>query len=630
MAEFNLPFGVRIANSDPVDYDRYVATNLTARNAIVTVGRAYKGLQIYVEADQNLYILTQVSPAIWEIVGSDSSALVDLKDYVDGSLATRDSSINTNLELIQTLNTDIVQLDASIIRIDVSLNDVIEATDLFYSKTYIDGSLVTRDLSINVNTTDITNIESSLNLFLPLSGGTITGDLIVDQNIDIGGDLTIDGSLYVIGVESIDVSSAYIFMNTGFVGSPPGTMQSGIIIERGTENPYVILYDETLEQFRIGITEWNGSQYEDSSTQAVATRENNPNANSIPFWNSIENRFDTSAGFNIINFQIKNNGTIYCPSIGELYQSKALYYDIGTGEITYQDVSSGGGVSQTYVDGSLATRDSDIDASFGLYYPKPYIDVSLNAKQDTITFGSAQQIPFMSSTNDFEYTSRFTFNKNIGSLLVQADEDSDTPNLLLRDGSNNYLSFTLNKSSNRSTITSNMDALGINAKHLYIGNTISATDVLYIKNSSTNYNIITLQTTDNSIAFTVHDDGGVYMSAIAEVSTNKIVFYNESNGVLTYGDAPTGGGGASDLFSLNDVSISSRTDKDFLQYDNDTSTWINVSPLDASAYFQEKLEFNTPASSGAGTIGDVAFDASYLYVCTSTNTWGRVLLELAY
>ena len=151
----------------------------------------------------------------------------------------------------------------------------------------------------------------------------------------------------------------------------------------------------------------------------------------------------------------------------------------------------------------------------------------------------------------FPPSSTYSIPQTSTSLLVQADEDSDTPNLLLRDGSNNYLSFTLNKSSNRSTITSNMDALGINAKHLYIGNTISATDVLYIKNSSTNYNIITLQTTDNSIAFTVHDDGGVYMSAIAEVSTNKIVFYNESNGVLTYGDAPTGGGGASDLFSLN-------------------------------------------------------------------------------
>lgn len=37
------------------------------------------------------------------------------------------------------------------------------------------------------------------------------------------------------------------------------------------------------------------------------------------------------------------------------------------------------------------------------------------------------------------------------------------------------------------------------------------------------------------------------------------------------------------------------------------------------------LQAKTPASaSAAGTAGELAYDASFLYVCTATNTWRRI------
>ena len=72
MAEFNLPFGVRIANSDPVDYDRYIAADIAARNAIVTAGRHYEGLQVWVESEQLLYVLKDTAPVTWEIIGGET------------------------------------------------------------------------------------------------------------------------------------------------------------------------------------------------------------------------------------------------------------------------------------------------------------------------------------------------------------------------------------------------------------------------------------------------------------------------------------------------------------------------------------------------------------------------------
>lgn len=69
MAEFNLPFGVRVANSDPIDKDRYIAVDIAARNSVLTNGRAHAGLQVYVESNSTLYILKGVTNNDWEIAG---------------------------------------------------------------------------------------------------------------------------------------------------------------------------------------------------------------------------------------------------------------------------------------------------------------------------------------------------------------------------------------------------------------------------------------------------------------------------------------------------------------------------------------------------------------------------------
>jgi len=88
------------------------------------------------------------------------------------------------------------------------------------------------------------------------------------------------------------------------------------------------------------------------------------------------------------------------------------------------------------------------------------------------------------------------------------------------------------------------------------------------------------------------------------------------------------GGGVSTLSSLTDVSIVSLTDNDLLKYDSSVGKWKNIAGLDASNYFQAKITKDTiPGSSTTGNAGDWAYDSSYLYFCTSTNTWGRILMD---
>jgi hypothetical protein len=74
MANFDLPFGVRVAGDDPIDKDRYIAGTIVQRDAILDNARAHEGLQCYVEADKTLYILKGNTNLDWDIIASSDGA----------------------------------------------------------------------------------------------------------------------------------------------------------------------------------------------------------------------------------------------------------------------------------------------------------------------------------------------------------------------------------------------------------------------------------------------------------------------------------------------------------------------------------------------------------------------------
>jgi len=126
----------------------------------------------------------------------------------------------------------------------------------------------------------------------------------------------------------------------------------------------------------------------------------------------------------------------------------------------------------------------------------------------------------------------------------------------------------------------------------------------------------------------------IILGALSDVSITGItdgssLIYEADGAFWTYGTG--GGAGATTLVALTDTSIGTNlADNDFLQYNVDTSMWENVSPLEASTYFQEKIAYGTTASNATGTPGDWTYDASYLYVCSSDNFWIRIVGEPDY
>jgi len=62
---FQLPDGVRVASNLPIDGDRYIASDISQRDLIVTNNRGFNGLQVYVESVKTLFLLEDVSVPTW-------------------------------------------------------------------------------------------------------------------------------------------------------------------------------------------------------------------------------------------------------------------------------------------------------------------------------------------------------------------------------------------------------------------------------------------------------------------------------------------------------------------------------------------------------------------------------------
>ena len=116
MSFFNLPFSVRIAGAYPIDGDRYIAVDLSSRDALIGSGREFNGLQVYVESENILYVLVDKETPTWETLNaiqlsSDNGITVDNNVIELGGNLSKNTTIyggtassNYNLNLGTNMN----------------------------------------------------------------------------------------------------------------------------------------------------------------------------------------------------------------------------------------------------------------------------------------------------------------------------------------------------------------------------------------------------------------------------------------------------------------------------------------------------------------------------------------------
>jgi len=390
------------------------------------------------------------------------------------------------------------------------------------------------------------------------SGGTITGNvtltdaslilntgnILVNGNVGISGNLVVDGSIIAIGIETLDVSTAFIYLNTGLTGTPPSWLQSGIVIERGSQDPYAIIFDEEQDTFRIGISPKDGSLFNDASTQAVATRQDNPIEGGISYWNSTLYRMDTSvhlryAGGNLqVNNDISIGSQIFAPNLTQAGQANLVFWNSTTGELTRGDASSLGFDTSTF----LSLKDT----------PNSYADGSAGAAVVINDAGTGLEFaPRIWREESDEVT---LANENANVLFyenIELEADAGLATLVDKD---------VTASSAQGTEESyTFDLDGVTLAKIY-GESNGAGGIQNEKFVSPR---------------TFLAESSVYFSGIPDVSTSYVLFYNPTSDEVTY-SSQSAVAGVTALSALTDVSVGglgSAQDGSSLVWNNSLSKW---------------------------------------------------------
>jgi len=199
--------------------------------------------------------------------------------YKDGNLILDD---NEQIELSGKILTEISN--------DETLSDNSSASMVteFAIKTYIDTNYINRDGSVEFISTqsfgdnNITNVgDISLDSLTKDDGGVIdiNNDTAFGNDVNIVGNLTINGDKFQSFTEHVSATDNIITINAG---------SAGIEVDRGTQEPYHFKFIESNDTFSVGVT---------GDMQAVATRQDAPQANGVSYWNDTDKRLDTSSNF---------------------------------------------------------------------------------------------------------------------------------------------------------------------------------------------------------------------------------------------------------------------------------------------------------------------------------------------
>jgi len=170
------------------------------------------------------------------------------------------------------------EVDSMITTTSGHLQDQIDDT---YTQSEVDNLVSTTSGSLQ---NDIIWEETWSGVIQPKAGQYWGDPIYTPGDVTIGGDLIVSGTRFISNTETVEIQDNLLVVNAGETGAGVTAGQAGIQVDRGTSPDYFFLYDENQDNFRVGVS---------GTLQAVATREDTPDATRVPWWNGSDYRFDT-------------------------------------------------------------------------------------------------------------------------------------------------------------------------------------------------------------------------------------------------------------------------------------------------------------------------------------------------
>lgn len=220
--------GFDLAAKAPLD-SRLVVASTEERDAHITSNRAYEGMLVYVKADGVTYQLK--SGNTWEPFGFNTT---DFQKNIVNDLTTGGATKALSAEqgkvlkgLVDANKTSIEQLTT---RHDEEMTAVEEQVAAKAEQTFVTQELAKKAALAG-------NREQDFNA----------------KNLVVAGNLTVEGTTTTVGSNDMTVKDNQITLNSGEEGAGVSKGTAGILVDRGTETDYNIIFDETDDLFKVGM-----------------------------------------------------------------------------------------------------------------------------------------------------------------------------------------------------------------------------------------------------------------------------------------------------------------------------------------------------------------------------------------
>ncbi len=235
---------------------------------------------------------------------------------------------------------------------------------------------------------------------------TLPDDVQIANDLTVAGDLTVNGATTTLGTTNLEVSDNLFELNSGLTTAPVN--DSGMLIQRGTSDNAVFMWDESVDKFTLGTTTATAASTGNitiTTGSLVANLEGNVTGNVTGTVSSLSNHDtgDLAEGSNLyhtnervqdlVGGQFVTNGTH--TGISFAYDDAgdgAIDATVSLASFSTSDLSEG--TNLYYTDARFDTRlasksTSDLSEGTNLYYTDARVETYLDGGTSTPTFASA-------------------------------------------------------------------------------------------------------------------------------------------------------------------------------------------------------------------------------------------------
>ncbi len=381
---------------------------------------------------------------------------------------------------------------------------------------------------------------------------SLPDDVQIASDLTVAGNLTVNGTLTSLDTTNLDIEDNLFQLNAGLTGSPVN--DSGMLINRGTADNGIFMWDESVDKFTLGLTTADGSATGNITLNSLGTLVANLEGAVTGTVSSLSNHDtdDLAEGSNLYYTDARSRSAI--SATGD------ISYNSSTGVISFTQ-SASPVTSVNTLTGAVVLDTDDIgEGSTNIYFTNARADTRINLQTGANLDLSSKSTSDLAEGSNLYYTdararasisedsTQLSYNSTTG-VLSYTQGDTDT----VSEGTTNlyYTDTRANSAIDARVTKSFVDALNVVAASA-TGNAGTATALATARDFS-----IAGDITASAVSF--DGTGNVALSASIDANTVGISEINVSDGtsgqVLT-----TDGAGNLSFSSVSGTTINNNAD----------------------------------------------------------------------